>query len=214
MSLPKVWFVTDPLCSWCWGMANDVAQLRAALAGRVDFDLMLGGINVEAVTPLNDALLPRFQGIWQRVSEMTGQTFGMRFPAGGTFVYNSLPVCRALLAVRGLTQRPPFAYLHALQEAFFLHARDTTNADGLTALAVVSEGVSPAAFRTAYGTPALADQLEAEMRVARGYGTAALPSVLVEAGGVRRLLAGGYASAAMLGQMVEDWLGSLPIVPK
>ena len=210
MSVRTVWFVTDPLCSWCWGMANAVAQVREELAGRVQFDMLLGGINVQAVTPLTDALLPRFQGIWARVAQVTGQDFCMRFPPGGTFVYNSMPICLAIAAVRELVGRPPFAFLHALQAAFFLHARDTSDIDELTALAVATEGVAPAEFRRACAAAGLPGRLAGEMQRARSFGTAALPAVLVEADDGCRLLAGGYADAPMLRQMIEDWLARQP----
>ncbi len=212
MSVRKVWFVTDPLCSWCWGMANDVDRVRSELADRVEFDLLLGGINVQAVTPLVESMLPRFQEIWARVGRMTGQRFGMAIPANGSFVYNSVPMCLAVAAVRGLIGRPPFAFLHALQAAFFLHARDTSNVDELTAIALASEGVAPAAFRAAYADPSLPAQLAAEMQRARSHGTAALPAVLVETEHDCRLLAGGYADAATLREMIEDWLARQPAV--
>ena len=215
MSLRKVWWVSDPLCSWCWGMASDFAQVRAALAGRVQFDLLLGGINVQAVTPLSlqaqAGLLPRFQEIWHRVAHVTGQTFAMRFPAEDTFVYNSLPQCRAVAALRKQLGRAPFAYLHALQSAFFVDARDTSSLLVMAELAAC-EGVAPEDFLTALNDPELDAALALEMQIARGYGTTALPTVLVETEHGRSLLAGGYADAPTLQQLIEEWLNRHPVV--
>ena len=215
MSLRKVWWVSDPLCSWCWGMAGEFEQVRAALQGRVQFDLLLGGINVQAVTPLaaagHDGLLARFQEIWQRVAHVTGQTFSMRFPADATFVYNSLPQCRAVAALRQRLGRAPFAYMHALQSAFFIEARDTSSLLLLAELAAC-EGVAPEDFLDALNDPQLDDALALEMQIARGYGTTALPAVLVETEHGRSLLAGGYADAPTLQQLIEDWLNRHPVV--
>jgi hypothetical protein len=45
--------------------------------------------------------------------------------------------------------------------------------------------------------------LRGEFVVSRSYGTQALPSLLIEQGGVRSLLAGGYADAATLESMIR-----------
>ena len=211
MSLRKVWWVSDPLCSWCWGMAGEFERVRTGLAGRVQFDLLLGGINVQARTPLHAGLLPRFQDIWRRVEHVTGQSFAMRFPAENTFVYNSLPQCRAIAALRKRLGRAPFAYLHALQKAFFVEAQDTSSLWMLAELAAC-EGVTPEDFLHALKDPALDAELALEMQIARGYGTSALPSVLVETEHGRSLLAGGYADAPTLQQLIEDWLNRHPVV--
>ena len=211
MSVRKVIFVTDPLCSWCWGMAEAIETVRAALPGRVEFDLLLGGINIDAGTALAPGMLPRFEQIWTRVRAMTGQPFAMRFPESPNFVYNSLPQCRAIAAVRELVGRPPFAYLHALQRAFFVDAADTSAPDVLVAQARV-EGVDEAALVRALASPDLDATLTLEMQVARSYGTTALPAVLVETEQGRRLLAGGYVDAPMLKEMIEAWLQRYPPV--
>ena len=36
------------MCSWCFAASRHVENAMAAFAGRVDFDLILGGINTHA----------------------------------------------------------------------------------------------------------------------------------------------------------------------
>ena len=45
---PRIIFVTDPMCSWCWGMVDDIQAIRTECAGLVEFDLFLGGINPQS----------------------------------------------------------------------------------------------------------------------------------------------------------------------
>ena len=96
------------------------------LAPRVDFDLLLGGINLGASRPLGDAAQSRFDRLWKEVFETTGQTFSHRLPPD--FVYNSTRPCIALHAFRSITGAPPFEFLHILQERFFVHGEDVTAA--------------------------------------------------------------------------------------
>ena len=202
--MKQVWLVSDPLCSWCWAFAPQFEEARARLSGRVAFDLLLGGINVGATHPLADVARARFTDLWNRVTETTGQTFSHRFP-GETFVYNSTRACVAVHALRRITGRPPFDYLYELQRRFFIEGEDVTQSDVL-ADAANEVGVARAAFLSALRDPALEFIARDEFDESKRYGTHALPSVLVEDGGRRRLFAGGWMTADQLAQDLGAWL--------
>jgi len=195
----KVIVVTDPLCSWCWGMSGAVEEAADRLRDRVTFDLLLGGVNVESTLPVGDYGRRLLMKIWSEVAETTGQVFGFRIPDG--FVYNSVRPCLAVAAVRAATGRAPFGYLHLLQQRFFLEGCDINDVDVLVG-AAGELGADAAAVREALSDPAALERLRAEFAGARVYGTQALPNVLTEAGGRRQLLVGGYADAAMLEALI------------
>ncbi len=192
----RVWIVSDPMCSWCWGMAGAIDAARTALRGEVAFGLLLGGINLGADRPLTDALLPRFRQLWRDVSAVTGQAFCGHFPPA-PFVYNSRSACRAVAAYRAVTGEDALDYLAAMQRAFFGAARDVGRREVQLELAALG-GAPLAAFRAALDDPELWQALEAEFEASRQYGTQALPSTLIEVGGHRSLLAGGYLDAPTL----------------
>jgi putative protein-disulfide isomerase len=199
----RVLLVSDPLCSWCWAFTPEFEDAMRTLAARVDFDLLLGGINLGASHPLGDAAQARFDRLWNEVFETTGQTFSHRLPPD--FVYNSTRPCIALHAFRSLTGAPPFEFLHILQERFFAHGEDVTAAALLSDVAV-QLGVSRAAFEDACADPAIEARTLQEFAESKRYGTNALPSVLIEDESGRRLFAGGWMSAAQLTSDVETWL--------
>ena len=41
----KIIFVTDPMCSWCWGMADSIKETHEKYKDKIELDLMLGGTN-------------------------------------------------------------------------------------------------------------------------------------------------------------------------
>lgn len=45
---PTILIVTDPLCSWCWGMTSAVDTVTAELHTDIELDLVLGGINLDS----------------------------------------------------------------------------------------------------------------------------------------------------------------------
>lgn len=200
---PRVIVVTDPLCSWCWGMAPTLESAMAMLQDRVEFDLLLGGVNVDSTLPVGQYGMRLLTRIWQEVAATTGQQFSYRLPEG--FVYNSVRPCLAISAVRQALGRAPFGYLHLLQQRLFLDAVDI-NAPSELVAAAASLGVSRAAVAAALDNPQAQMALQREFEGARRYGTQALPNVLIERHGRRRLLLGGYADASML---VETVLAAL-----
>ncbi|NIP14389.1 MAG: hypothetical protein GWM88_06525 [Pseudomonadales bacterium] len=181
-------------------MSQAVESALARLEGEVEFDFLLGGINVHGTQPIGEYGRRHLMRIWRDVQETTGQTFGFRLP--DVFVYNSTAACMAVEAVRGLTGTAPFGYLHRLQQLFFVEGRDVNDRDLLAGIAS-DFGCDRAAFVALLDDPAVAAHIREEFAGARRYGTNALPNVLWESGNGRELLAGGYADADMLVELVR-----------
>ena len=200
----KVVFVTDPMCSWCWGMADEIERARRDAAREFEFDCLLGGINVDSTHAISDFARARLLDIWRRVNRVTGAAFGSVLPAGD-FVYNSVPACIAVEAIRELTQAPPFEFVRRLQRRFFMDGIDVANAHQLTREAAAS-GLDPARFAQLCREPAIIARVRDGFAIAKSCGAAALPSVLLEIGGVRRLVAGGYVDAPTLIDSVRGHL--------
>ena len=194
--MPTVIFVTDPMCSWCWGMSADLERARREAASVFEFDVLLGGINIGSIQPITEFARNRLASIWRSVNEVTAARFGQGLPAGD-FVYNSTRACVAVEAVRSILNRPPFDYLLRLQTRFFVDGLDVTGAELLRDEAA-SIGIDAGMFDAAVASPQTLTRVREGFALAKSYGTAALPSVLFEVGGVRRLVAGGYVDAPTL----------------
>ena len=205
----KLLFVTDPMCSWCWGMAADIERVMHRLGNRVAFDLVLGGINTHGTQPVGAYGRARILSLWESVAATTGQRFGMSLPE--TYVHNSTQSCVAVEAVRQATGEAPFRYLHDLQERFCLYGEDITDIELLRARAA-AHGVTGQRFDDHFSAPDTLARVRFQFDVARSFGTQALPSVLVEQGGETRLLAGGYVSDDVLLEQLEELPGKRPPV--
>jgi protein-disulfide isomerase-like protein with CxxC motif len=115
----------------------------------------------------------------------------------GDFVYNSTRACVAVEVVRELTGRAPFDYLLRLQDRFFRGAQDVTNPALLIAEAA-AVGLGAKRFEALLHSPEMLRRVRDGFTAAKSHGTGALPSVLLEAAGVRRLVSGGYIDAPTL----------------
>ena len=174
-------------------MTPEVDRARAVLPEA--FDLLLGGINVHGTQPIGEFGRSHLMGIWREVQATTGQAFGFRLPT--PLIYNSTLPCIAVQAVREALGVPPFAYLHHLQERFFVEGVDINDLETLAA-AANDHGVDREAFLKAAGSERVRAAVRFQMNTSRDFGTNALPSVLCEHNGERRLLAGGYLDAEAL----------------
>ncbi len=191
----RVVLVTDPMCSWCWGMATEFERAREALSGRFEFDLMLGGINPHGTQPIGDYGRRFLMKLWKEVEATTGAPFGYRFPE--EYVHNSVLPCLVLEAVRAELNKAPFEMLHELQRRFFVEGRNINDLAEL--LSVVEHfGVGTEKVETAITDPGLKERLLFQFDSANSFGTNAMPSLLVGTGPELRLLAGGYVDAPML----------------
>ncbi|MYG12016.1 MAG: hypothetical protein F4171_04385 [Gammaproteobacteria bacterium] len=198
----KILIVTDPMCSWCWGMTPEVDRARAVLPEA--FDLLLGGINVHGTQAIGDFGHSHLMGIWREVQATTGQAFGFNLPT--PLIYNSTLPCIAVQAVREALGGPPFDYLHRLQERFFVEGVDINDLETLAATALDC-GVGREAFLQAAGSEKVRAAVRFQMNTSRDFGTNALPSVLEERDDERRLLAGGYLNAEALLEFAKQAAG-------
>ncbi len=196
--------VTDPMCRWCWGMAAATEAARQRLAGKVEFQLLLGGVNLHASRRIGDYGRRHLYHVWREVAATTGQPFAYNMPADA--IYNSRLPAMAVRAYARHNGSQGFGMLHRLQEAFFADSLNINDPDVLAEQADAM-GWSGGELRQALTDPTLAEIVQWEFENSRQYGTSALPNLLVETQGQRRLLAGGYVDCNMLEMLLQPFLG-------
>lgn len=197
---PRLVVVTDPMCSWCFAASRHVENAMAAFAGRVDFDLILGGINTHATQAIGEYGQKRLDGLWHQVTATTGQEFSHIFPEG--CIYNSLLPCRAVEAARDLLGEPPLNYLHRLQKCFFLEAVNINDRDALASEAA-EFGIDVDDFLQRLDSAEVATRTQWGFARSRRQGAGALPSFLFGRGDDLTLMAGGYLDTEFLCTEIE-----------
>lgn len=192
-------------------MSGAVEEAVHQLREEVTFELLLGGINTHATQPIGEFGRRHLMHLWREVSATTGVSFGYRLPEA--FVYNSTLPCIALEAFRRRAGTAPFGFLHRLQQCLFEEGRNTTSVETLDWIAREfgwNAGELVAELEDTTLQARVADQFEGSRR----YGTNALPSVLLETAGERRLLFGGYADSQMIVSLVRQALDALEDRPR
>ena len=97
---PELFYIADPMCSWCWGFSPVIGALHESLGGRVRTSLVAGGLRVGGSHALTHEIKETVLHHWHEVEDQTGQPFNFDFDMPEGFIYNTEPSCRAAVTVR------------------------------------------------------------------------------------------------------------------
>jgi len=105
MSEHRFIYFADPMCSWCYGFAPVIWALAERFEGRMDVQLVMGGLRAGNTAPMREEDRAYIRDAWARVHAASGQPFDFSFHEREAFVYDTEPACRAVVAVRRLKRR-------------------------------------------------------------------------------------------------------------
>ncbi len=186
-------------------MTPQIEIAAQQLSAQVEFDLLMGGINIHGTQPIGDYGKRHLYKLWKEVQATTTQNFGFKLPE--SFIYNSTLSCTAVVAMSRWQGKPAFDYLHRLQQLFFLEGVDINDPMRLAQVAQDC-GWMRDDMATALNDLNVREVVQFEIDTSRSYGTNALPSVLWEEDGKRVLLTGGWVDAGTLVQLVRSKLNA------
>ena len=72
-------YVTDPMCSWCWGFASVMGELRQHLPPEVPIRYLMGGLAPDSDEPMPAETQAMVMGAWDAVEAATGAGFNRDF---------------------------------------------------------------------------------------------------------------------------------------
>jgi len=208
MSVPMLLYFADPMCSWCWGFAPVIAQVREAWGDRFEAHLVVGGLNPDQREPLDARTRAAVREHWQHVIDATGQPFDFGFFEREAFVYNTEPACRAVVAARTLEPGSEFRMLHALHVAFYAANRDVTDAAVLCDIAAGLD-FDRDAFAHCFDDPKTRLATGNDFMATQSLGIQGFPALLVgdDEHGLTGLTV-GYQDYAPLALAIEQWLAA------
>lgn len=208
----KLVYVADPMCSWCYGFGKEMTALMQ-MHPELDLDIVVGGVRAGATDILDDAGKAFRLGHWERVQANSGLPFNREaFIARQNFVYDTEPVCRAVVAARTLAPEADLlSVFRALQNAFYVDGLDTTDGRVLSevasaALSAVGHAVDADTFLATWQSAATITETHADFRKARAMGVRSFPALLLETGKGMVEVSPGYAHAPALSTRLRSLL--------
>jgi len=181
MSAPLLWYVADPMCSWCWGFSPVIEAVRDAYHDRLKIALVLGGLRPGETAPMTEQARADILHHWHQVHERTGQPFRFDHALPHGFIYDNEPASRAVVTAGSLDPTKIFALFKAIQAAFYAEGRDVTRPAVLAELAA-GLGLDAAAFLRAFDSDASRAKTQAHFMQARKAGARGFPTLILQQG--------------------------------
>jgi putative protein-disulfide isomerase len=177
---PILYYVHDPMCSWCWGFSSTLEALIAALPEGIEFRRLLGGLAADTDKPMSDETRAMVQASWQRIeANIPGIKFNFDFWEKCQPRRSTYPACRAVLAAR--RQGRDDDMNKAIQTAYYQQARNPS--DDSTLLELAAElGMDVEQFRADLYSDEIQNALEAEITLARELFVDSYPSLVLKDG--------------------------------
>ncbi|MDP4686378.1 MAG: DsbA family protein [Salibacteraceae bacterium] len=202
---PLIIYIADPMCSWCYGFAPAIAQIKAAYP-TFEFRTVMGGLRPGGTDNLAD--MGEFLAEhWNEVHERTNQPFNHGIIGDRNFILDTEPGCRAVVAARHLGLKVDLAFFHSVQKAFFVDNSSMINTETFANLAEQA-GLNKEDFIQAFESEEIKYDTRAEFQLSSEMGISGFPSVVIRHKEELFLASNGYRSFEDLNAVFQNIINS------
>lgn len=200
----RLYYIHDPMCSWCWAFRPVWQELKRALPTAVSVSYVLGGLAPDCHSPMPLGLQRQIQQHWHTIQQrVPGTMFNFEFWQENTARRSTYPACRAVIAAKNQGEMYEDAMILAIQHAYYLHAKNPSDDDVLLACAA-SLNLDMQCFETNLNSSACKEQLMSDIRLSQKLGAEGFPSLVLDVGGEHHFIAVDYVHAEAMLEKIND----------
>lgn len=175
-----LYYVHDPMCSWCWAFQPAWKALRSLLPGTIGVRYLLGGLAPDSDTPMPEAMQQTIRAHWRRIEQVVpGTLFNYDFWQQCTPRRSTWPACRAVIAARAQDAQAEEGMIRRIGEAYYRDARNPSD-DAVLIDCALALGLDGERFRHDLHAPETRRQLADEIELARKMGVTGFPSLVLK----------------------------------
>jgi len=176
----KLYYVHDPMCSWCWAFRPVWTAIRARLPRGITPQRVLGGLAPDTREPMSEAMRTYIQDTWRRIERgVPGAAFNFEFWSRCRPRRSTYPACCAVIAA--IAQSPDLEepMIEAIQLAYYLEAQNPSDDGTLIALGDAI-GLDRERFALALNDPSTQAELLRQIEFSRTLGARGFPSLILD----------------------------------
>jgi len=172
-----LYYVHDPMCSWCWGYKPTWLKLKAALPGHVQVENVLGGLAKDNDQPMPVEMQKAIAGHWKKIHDMLGTEFNFEFWTRCQPRRDTYKASRAVVVATaaGLEEE----MINTIQHAYYLRAMNPSEPETLVQLAG-ELGMDKDVFRLALISKDTDKEFRRRVRLARRLLVRSFPSLVLK----------------------------------
>lgn len=185
MTSTTLFYVHDPMCSWCWGHRPQWQSLKEALPDTVFVKNIVGGLAPDSNEPMPLAQQQAIAGYWKKIEGFLGTQFNYDFWTHNSPRRSTYPSCRAVIAARW--QDGEEKMILAIQEAYYLKAMNPS--DQKTHLLLAAElGLDREKFEADLNSGKLEQVFVEELQFAHSLPIHGFPSMVLQHKGAMHVM--------------------------
>jgi len=172
-----LYYIHDPMCSWCWAFRPSMLMLRKNLPGEIRWQNVLGGL-----APDSDQLMPAqtqlmVQSHWRQIESSIGTKFNFDFWTKNQPRRDTYKACRAVIAAS--RQDAEEEMIESIQKAYYQRAMNPSDPSTLADLAT-ELGLDRARFVEDLGSVHTEAQLRDQLSLRDRMMVRSFPSLVLE----------------------------------
>lgn len=131
--MTTLYYIHDPMCSWCWGYSPVWKALQESLPSTIKIQYVAGGLAPDSDVPMPLAQQAMIQNHWRTIENKLSTKFNYDFWQINTPRRSTYNSCRAVIAAH--KQQCQIEMIDAIQHAYYLRALNPSDLEVLIDLA-------------------------------------------------------------------------------
>ena len=202
----ELFYIHDPMCSWCWGFAGVAKQLFNSLPATVTIHRRLGGLAADDERPMSTDMQQHIQQNWRRIEDkIPAVKFNFDFWQKCQPRRSTYPACRAVIAARLQGDDYDEAMTTRIQQAYYEEAKNPSDINTLVKLAS-DLGLDQHRFRRDLSATRTQQTLMDEIQFSRELHADSFPSLVFMAGDSVWPVAIDYLDASPMLELIKMFL--------
>jgi len=174
-----IYYVVDPMCSWCWGFAPVWREFVSEIPESATLVDLMGGLAPDNEAPMDSVMRQYVQDAWGAVKARTGADFNLEFWDKCEPKRSTYPACRAVIAAGEQASGARSLMYDAIQRAYFLEARNPSDAEALECVAG-EIGLDRKQFTEDLGSDHINRIFQLELESVAKLGVSGFPTIVVK----------------------------------
>ncbi len=187
-----LYYFHDPMCSWCWAFRPLWTEIVTSLPDYVKSQRVLGGLAPDTDQPMPTDMQAKLKSTWLKIQQtVPGTPFNFEFWEKCNPRRSTYAACRAVIAARRQGPKYEEVMILAIQQAYYLQARNPADRSILIELAN-EIGLDGSIFSGDLESPTVHEELLKEIELTCRMEIKGFPTLLLKKAGVLTVIQHDY----------------------
>ena len=180
MNSTTLFYIHDPMCSWCWGFSHTWNMVKNSLPSEINVQYVLGGLAPDSSEVMPNEMREYIQMNWHKIEQkIPGVSFNYTFWDSCIPKRSTYPACRAVIAVKNQDSDLEQTMVKLIQQAYYLEAKNPSEDDVLISLAKTLD-LDIKQFTQDLNSESIQQQLLDDIALMQSMGVSSFPSLVLQ----------------------------------